>query len=61
MISIDEVPKPSNTDIIPFITANITQISLDKFVFTQLLEPLSTYEEVLSRPDAERWIAAINT
>ncbi len=54
MISIDEVPEPSNTNIVSFITANVVQILLDKFIFTQLLESPSTYEEALSRPDTER-------
>ncbi len=40
MIFINEVPEPSGTDIVPFITVNATQITkiiqslLDKFVFT---------------------------
>jgi len=61
MIPINEVPEPSNTNIVPFTTANIVQIPLNKFAFTQLFEPPSTYEKALNRPNTERWIAAINT
>ena len=61
MIPINEVPKASNTNIVPFTTANIIQIPLNKFTFTQLLEPPSTYEKALSRSNTEKWIATINT
>ncbi len=67
MIPIDEVSEPTGADIVPFTTVNavqiakITQSPLDKFAFTQLLEPPSTYEEALNRPNTEKWIAAMNT
>ncbi len=60
MISINKIPKSSDTNIVPFITANITQILLNKSIFTQILEPLSIYKKALNRPDAERWIVIIN-
>ncbi len=34
MIFINEVPEPSSANIVPFTTANVVQILLDKFVFT---------------------------
>jgi len=60
MIPIGEVPESTDTNIVPFITANIAQIAkivqypLDKFVFTQLLQPPSTYEKAFRRSDTEK-------
>ncbi len=40
---------------IPSYKARQNMIPIDEF-----LKPLSTYEEALSRPDTEKWIAAMN-
>jgi len=54
MIFINEVSEPSDTNIVSFITANVVQILLNKFTFTQLFESPSTYEEALNRSNTER-------